>query len=81
VKSAAYHETSGNVFLLRQTRPEGEETSLTMASFVEGSGRETPLFTVSGTITDAVWIGDTLYAVILKPEQRYNLNRIAFPRR
>jgi len=81
VKRAAYHETSGNVFLLRQTRPEGEETSLTMASFVDGSGRETPLFTVSGTITEAVWIGGILYAVILKPEQRYSLKRIAFPRR
>jgi len=81
VKSVVYHEASGNVFLLRQTRPEGEETSLTMASFVDGGGRETPLFTVNGTITEAVWIGDTLYAVILKPEQGYSLKRIAFPRR
>jgi len=80
VKSAAYHETSGRLFILRQTSQEGEEGSRTIGSFVDASGRETPLFTASGTITEAVWISHTLYVVILKPEHGHILKRITFPR-
>ncbi|MBS3873593.1 MAG: hypothetical protein KGZ92_01405 [Firmicutes bacterium] len=80
VASAAYHEASGSLFLLRQTLQEGEELSLTIGSFVDASGRETPLFTAHGKVTEAVWVGHTLYVVMVKPEEGYRLKRITFPR-
>jgi len=80
VERAVFHETSGNLFILRQTRQEGEESNQTMGSFVDASGSETPLFTARGTITEAVWIGYTLYTVIREPEGGYSLKRITFPR-
>ncbi|MBT9157823.1 MAG: hypothetical protein DDT36_00806 [Firmicutes bacterium] len=53
----------------------GKEAS--QISLLDVTGKEVPLFSTNGTIMEATWVGNTLYAVIFNGGT-YTLQRIAF---